>query len=356
MAVVEVVKYDGSSDVLAWKYPNEEMGTWTQLIVNESQEAVLFKGGKALDIFASGRHTLSTANIPLLSKLVNLPFGGESPFKAEVWFINKLHTLDIKWGTVSPIQIQDPKYNLFVPVRAFGQFGIQIQDSKKFLIKLVGTMSAFDTDTVSKYFKGLYMTKVKDAISTYIVKEKVTVLEINAYLTELSESLKQDMEKVLEEYGISLLNFYVNDVNVPEEDPAVQQLKAALAKRAEMDIVGYDYTQERSFDTLEGAAKNTGGGQGGLMGAGIGLGMGLGLGGNLGSQMGDMARNINTNGNKQNAEADNTEVCLKCGAKVSSNTKFCQECGTNLKKKCPKCEANLKGNAKFCQECGEKLE
>ena len=120
MAIVEVVKYNGKPDVLAWKYPNEELGTWTQLIVNESQEAVLVKGGKVFDVFGSGRHTLETANIPILNKIINLPFGGRSPFTAEVWYINKGYNLDIKWGTPSPVQIQDPKYGIFVPVRANG--------------------------------------------------------------------------------------------------------------------------------------------------------------------------------------------------------------------------------------------
>ncbi len=90
MAIVEVVKYNGKPDVLAWKYPNEELGTWTQLIVNESQEAVLVKGGKVFDVFGSGRHTLETANIPILNKIINLPFGGRSPFTAEMWYINVL--------------------------------------------------------------------------------------------------------------------------------------------------------------------------------------------------------------------------------------------------------------------------
>ena len=144
MAIVEVVKYDGSPDVLVWKYPSQELGTWTQLIVNESQEAVLYKGGKIFDIFQSGRHTLSTENIPLLNKIVNLPFGGRSPFTAEVWFVNKLYSLNVKWGTPTPIQVQDPKYGVFVPVRANGQFGIQIKDAEKFLVKLVGTASVFD--------------------------------------------------------------------------------------------------------------------------------------------------------------------------------------------------------------------
>ena len=231
MAVIEVVKYNGAPDVFAWKYPSEELGTWTQLIVNESQEAVLYKGGKALDVFPSGRHTLSTQNIPLLNHIINLPFGKRSPFTAEVWYVNKLFKLDIKWGTASPIQIQDPKYGVFLPVRSNGIFGIQIEDSKKFLIKLVGTMTIFDKKSIVQYFRGIYVTKVKDAISTYIVEKSVSVLEINVYLNELSESIKECIEPEMEKYGIKLVNFYVNEISVPEEDLAVIRLKQALAKR-----------------------------------------------------------------------------------------------------------------------------
>lgn len=356
MAIVEVVKYNGSPDVFAWKYPSEELGTWTQLIVNESQEAVLFKGGQALDLFTSGRHTLETANIPFLNKIINLPFGGRSPFTAEVWYINKVHSLDIKWGTATPIQLQDPKYKIFVPLRSFGQFGIQIEDSRKFLIKLVGTLSSFDKNSIVKYFRGLYLTKVKDAISSYLVHKQVSALEINAYLDELSEQLKEKMIPVLSEYGIRLVNFYVNDINVPEDDPAVIKLKEALAKRAEMDIVGYSYVQERSFDTLEGAATNPSSGQSGFMGAGIGLGMGVGIGGSFGSQMGGITQNISTASEKKN--------CPKCNAVMEKEKRFCSECGFDTQKQdtteerknvtCSNCGAAYSVNVKFCPECGHK--
>ena len=108
MAIVDVVSYQGNPDVFAWKFPNTELSTWTQLIVNESQEAILVKSGKICDVFQAGRHTLSTDNIPVLNKIINLPFGGQSPFTAEVWYINKVFSLDIKWGTATPIQLQDP--------------------------------------------------------------------------------------------------------------------------------------------------------------------------------------------------------------------------------------------------------
>jgi membrane protease subunit (stomatin/prohibitin family) len=383
MAIVEVVKYNGNPDVFAWKYPSEELGTWTQLIVNESQEAILFKGGQALDLFTSGRHTLETANIPILNKLINLPFGGRSPFTAEVWYVNKINSLDIKWGTATPIQLQDPKYKVFIPLRSFGQFGIQIEDARKFLIKLVGTLPEFSKDDLVKYFRGLYLTKVKDSISSYLVHKQISVLEINAYLSELSDELSQQILPALAEYGIKLVNFYINDISVPEDDTAVVKLKDALAKRAEMDIVGYNYTQERSFDTLEGAATNPGT-SGGIMGAGLGLGMGLGVGGGLGTQMSGMARAINTSEKKlcpscntemdkdqrfcgkcgcdvlnykSDAEKQHTQstegfiVCSNCGAKFPATAKFCTECG-NVYTPCPKCKADLKEGTTVCPECG----
>ena len=386
MGVVEVVKYNGTPDIVAWKFPSEELGTWTQLIVNESQEAILFKGGQALDVFGPGRHTLETANIPLLNRIINLPFGGRSPFTAEVWFVNKLHLLDIKWGTTAPIQLQDPKYKVFIPLRAFGQFGIQVAESKKFLTTLVGTMSVFDRTTVTDFFKGIYLTNVKDAISSYLIKQGVSMLEINAYLVELSEHLRDRISPTMDEYGISLINFFVKNVSVPEDDPAVMQLKAALAKRAEMDIIGFDYTQERSFDTLEGAATNPGAGQAGVMGAGIGMGMGFGIGGAMGGQMGNMANTINTQANPNSAPQQTVEApknmtaCANCGHSYSMEYKFCPKCsnpynpcsacgadmkegssnctgcGKSAPKPCPKCNtAILNENAKFCPECGESL-
>lgn len=355
MSIIDVVKYNGNADVFAWKFPSEELSTWTQLIVNESQEAVLYKGGKALDIFPAGRYTLETANIPILNNIINLPFGGRSPFTAEVWFINKAFALDIKWGTPTPIQLQDPKYKVFIPLLSYGQFGIQICDSKVFLTKLVGSLPVFDKSSILDYFRGLFLTKIKDAISTYLVQKSVSVLEINAYLDELSDYLKKKLVNELKEYGIILVNFYVNDINVPEQDPAVKRLKDALAKRAEMDIVGYNYAQERSFNTLEGAATNPSSGQSGLMGAGVGLGMGVGLGGVFGNQMGGIAQNLNTKSQIS---------CHNCKSQMDGDARFCSSCGYDTMQKndtrdpsvimCTKCGKPLDKNMKFCSSCGDK--
>ena len=343
MAIVSVDKYDGSPDVFAWKYPDSELGTWTQLIVNESQQAILFKGGQALDVFEAGRHTLSTANIPFLEALINLPFGGQSPFSAEVWFVNKQFNLDVKWGTPSPIQIQDPVYGVFVPVRSHGIFGLQIDDAKRFLVKLVGTLPAFTKNDIVRYFRGVYVSKVKDAISTYIVEHKVGILEINMYLDELSDYLRERIAPTMADYGISLTNFYVNDISVPEDDPAVVSLKQTLAKRAEMNIIGYNYVQERSFDTLEGAATNPGSGSSDLMGAGLGLGMGFGMGGGFGSAFADMARNLSPLGQELR--------CPSCGTAMAQEQKFCGQCGRPASTP----PAKPAASARFCTQCGEPM-
>lgn len=356
MALIDRVKYDGRADVFAWKYPSDELSTWTQLIVNESQCAILFKGGRALDIFGPGRHTLDTANIPLLCNFVNLPFGGQTPFTAEVWYVNLVDNLEIKWGTPSPIQIQDPKYGVFVPIRSNGVFGMRITDPRLFLVKLVGTLRSFTSQDVARYFRGLYVTRVKDAISTYFTEHKVSILEINSYLDELSDYMCEKVLPFMGEYGIGLVNFFVNDISFPEDDPAVVRLRDALAKKAEMDVIGYSYEQERTFDTLEGAATNAGSGVAPVMGAGMGLGMGFGMGAGMGNVFTGMADSLTTSG-------PSSSICPKCKAPVSPSQRFCGACGCDVaaaselrQESCPYCKASLSGSPRFCPECGKPLQ
>ena len=355
MAIADVIKYNGNPGLLAWKFPGEELGTWTQLIVNESQEAVLFKDGRALDLFGAGRHTLETQNIPILNKIINLPFGGRSPFAAEVWYVNMLSTLDVKWGTPSPIQMQDARYGIFVPVRANGLFGIRVEDARKFLIKLVGTMPAFDRNMLTNHFRGLCVTKVKDVLSSYLLKKQISVMEINAYIDELSGYMKERIEPDMAEYGIRLINFYVNEISVPEEDPSVRKLKDALAKKAEMDIIGFDYRQERSFNALEGAASNPGSAGALFMGAGIGTGMGLGMGSAMGAGSGGISGELRTEQSGERPGQEQQLLCPGCGSRIPAGGRFCPECGIPLAKKCPKCSAAIEGDPRFCPECGEKL-
>lgn len=359
MALIDVIKYEGSPDVFAWKHPEAELGTWTQLIVNQSQEAILFKDGKALDLYGAGRHTLSTANIPILNNIINLPFGGESPFAAEVWYVNKVSSLDVKWGTTNPIQLQDPKYNIIVPVRAFGQFGIRIEDSRKFLLKLVGTMHEFNQANLVNYFRGLLIMNINSMLTSYLVQKRISVLEINAFIGEMSTHFESIIAPVLAEYGIQVLNLYIQNVNLPEDDPSVIRLRDALARRAEMDIIGYTYQQERTFDTLEGAAKNEGSMQSGLMGAGIGMGMGYGVGAPLGNEMSQISKVINTGDKSQ------FDICSSCQHANLKESTFCSSCGKPLADltkqatkdtvaKCNICGLPLLEGSKFCAGCGDK--
>ena len=355
MGIIKVVEYNGPDphDAFAWKYSDktrasDELSTWTQLVVREAQEAILFKNGQAFDLFTAGRYTLSTNNIPLLSAFINLPYGGESPFKAEVWFVNKLYSLDVKWGTPSPIQIQDPRYGVWLPVRSYGQFGIRIADSRQFLLKLVGSLGSFTKENISQFFKGLLITRIKDLVSNYMITERKGILELNAYLNEISYHMEEELRPVLEDYGIELVNFFVNSINVPEDDTVVIQLKNALAKRAEMDILGYSYQQQRSFDTLEKAASNEGNGAG-LMQAGIGLGMGVGVGGALGQTAAHITKNLSTEGQEKLTEK--SKVCSNCGTPFNPDARFCFQCGRKINM-CGSCGHDFPNNAAKCPECG----
>ena len=300
MPVIDLVKWNSTPDLLAWKFPSDELSTWTQLIVNELQEAFLVRGGVYEGPFGAGRHTLSTENLPLLRSVLALPFGAKSPFSAEAWFVNKLVNLNVKWGTPDPIQLQDPKFHMMVPVRAFGQYGVKIDNSKQFLLKLVGTVRGFDTDVLTDYFRGVFITKIKTEIANAIIKRGQSILEIATQLDDLSSALKASLTGEMAQYGVRLETFNINSINLPDEDPAVKTLKAALAKKAEMEIVGFNYQQEHSFDVLKTAAGNQGA-AGGAMGAGIGLGMGFGMGMPMGNAMSSLATNIQPQKNASEA-------------------------------------------------------
>lgn len=292
MAVIDVVKWDANPNLFAWKFPSDNLRLGTQLIVSETQEALLVSGGVYDGPFGGGRHTLETENIPLIGSLFSLPFGGQTPFTAEVWFVNRVSNLNIPWGTESPIQLQDPRFGVMVPVRSYGQYGIEIEDSKKFLMRLVGNVASFDRESLVAYFRGNLITQIKTEIAKTIIHLKMSVLEVGAMLAEVSQEMHSRLTPHFAAYGLVLREFNVHSINVPETDPAVTTLKTALAKRAHMEIVGFNYQQERQFDVLETAAGNEGGAAAPIMGAGIGLGAGLGIGAGVGSAMGGLASGL----------------------------------------------------------------
>jgi membrane protease subunit (stomatin/prohibitin family) len=285
---VDVVKWDAPADQLVWKFPSSELSTMTQLIVNESQTAILFKDGQRTDVFGAGRHTLSTNNIPLLNGLVNLPFGGKSPFAAEVWFCNRAIPLDLKWGTPSPLQLEDPQYGLVVPVSAFGQMGIRVKDPAVFVGRIVGTVPDFSTRTVLDYFKGVLVSQLKAGIAQAIVRRQVPILQIETELVTLSEDLQNALQPHYNQYGLEVQLFRIMSISVPEDDPGVQELKRAKAAAARRKIEGTNYAQERSFDVMQTGAGNEGMG-GAFAGIGAGLAVGQAIGGMAAQQMGPAA-------------------------------------------------------------------
>jgi membrane protease subunit (stomatin/prohibitin family) len=290
--LIDVIKYNGEADELVWKFPYENISTAAQLVVNQSQEAVFFKGGAVCDVFGPGTKTLSANNIPILQKVINLPFGGKTPFTAEVWYISKTVRRNLKFGTPVPVDLLDPLYNVSVPVRSFGEFGVQVTDSSAFLTQMVGTLHLFTTEDIIEQFKSLIARKLSACISKFIVRQKVTVVEIGAYLDEVSNFVRDAINEEFAQYGLRITNFDVASINFDKEDPNVRKILDSQSEAAKRRMEGYSYQQERQFDIMQGAAQNEGG-AGQMMGAGMGLGMGFGIGGMFGQQMGNMANVLN---------------------------------------------------------------
>jgi membrane protease subunit (stomatin/prohibitin family) len=292
MPTIDRIKFDSPSDeILVWKFPTDELKLGSQLIVHPTQEAIFVKGGEAFDLFTNGTHTLSTGNLPLLGRVINLPFGGQTPFTAEVWFINKTVKRDLKWGTQTPILLIDPEYNFPVSVRSYGRWGLRIAESRTFLMQLVGTLGLFDSTKVWEYFAGEIHQRFSNIIANYFADRSVSVFSVNTKLNVLSETCFTEIAPVLAAYGIELINFNVERVSIPEEE--VEKFQQVLGRRMEIDQiskskVGPAYTTMRSFDTLEKAASNPSGGIGAMLASGVGLGAGLGAGVSVGRHIGDV--------------------------------------------------------------------
>ncbi|MBI3297720.1 MAG: SPFH domain-containing protein [Elusimicrobia bacterium] len=332
--MIDRVKFDGPPGILVWKFPSDQLSWGAQVIVNQSQEALFFKGGEALDLLGPGTHTLKTANIPLLRAVVNAVYGGDSPFAAEIYFVNKAAQLDGKWGTKTPIPVLDPKFNVPLPIRAYGRFGVKVADARKLVVGLSGTVSQYSVESLTEHFRGLVMTKVKDYIAETVAVRKVCFLEISTLLEEISADLHAKLKGDFAGYGVELLNFFLESVTAPDDDPVVARLKKILGDKAELDILGVDYKTKRTFDALE-----AGGGAGAGLGAGMGLGMGMGV----GAQMGQQAA----------AAMGASAACPACKASVAPGAKFCPQCGGALgPKRCAKCSAEAAPGAKFCSACG----
>lgn len=233
MKLADIIKYEGDNTTFIWKHPIEDFNTSTQLIVHESQEAIFMMNGQALDLFGPGRYTLETQNIPLLRKLINIPTGGKTPFHCEVYFINKTTQMGIKWGTDSKVRFIDPLTGVPLQIGACGEMNLKVSDSRKLLVKLVGTTSGIAwnqegnrfTNSLKNSFKPLISTAVKVNLSKSIVSENINILEIDSHLDVLSATLKNNIIPGFEEYGLTIPQFYVTTVVLPEEDPNFKKIR-----------------------------------------------------------------------------------------------------------------------------------
>lgn len=236
MAIIDRIKYDGNSNGLQWliyKYPSEKFVLGTQLIVNQGQEALFFKGGKALDLFGPGTHTLSTGNLPILNDLVNLAFGGKTPFTAEIYYINKTVNLDMKWGTSTPIPLEDPLYGSILNIGARGQYGVTIDDSRLFVSRIVGAIPKGMTVNyllISKYFNSLINMKIKTVTAEYMIREKISFLEISQFLSGLSEAFKASVSSEFERFGIEIINFFCEAIAPRQSE--IEELRKQKGKNA----------------------------------------------------------------------------------------------------------------------------
>jgi membrane protease subunit (stomatin/prohibitin family) len=292
MALIDIVKCEGNDSEFVWKFPSENLRLGTQLIVKPAQAAFFVYRGKICDEVEPGAITLSTGNIPLLTTLISLPFGGDSPFQAEVWFVNRISKLDNKWGTLRPIQLEDPKYGLVVPVRAFGQFGFRIAEPRRFLEGITGTAKVFTAEQIAEYFKGVVLQAVNVNLGKAFIAEKISVLEASVHLDALAKHCSAVIQAELSRFGLELVNFFFHSINIPEEDASYQRLKVIKEKAAELNVLGRDiYQFDRSMEVLKTAAANEGG-TAGLMQAGVGLAVGAGVGQKMAEQAGQLVTKL----------------------------------------------------------------
>ncbi len=345
--LLKVIEWkDDSTNVIAYRYPMDdrsEIMNGCQLIVRESQCAVLVCEGKVCDVYTPGRHKLETGNMPVLTALMSWPYGFNSPFKAEVYFVNTKMFFNQKWGTSNPVMMRDNEFGV-VRLRAFGKFNYRVNDAKQFCTQILGTNSSFETSSLLDQFKSLIVTSFSDAVA----ESKISALDLAANYKEFSEFLTKQVQIEFNAYGIEASQVLIENISLPEE------VEKMLDTRTQMGVMKDEmqtFMQFQTANAIRDAAKN----ESGVAGAGIGVGAGIGMGNMFAESMKSV---FNNNNNSSNNNVDNNlKTCSKCGAKVNVNAKFCLECGEkfNEDKLCSKCGAKVNQNQKFCAECGEKI-
>lgn len=337
---IEVIEWtDSTSNIMVYRFPvmNKEIKMGAQLTVRESQAAIIVNEGQIADVFGPGRYELSTQNMPVLTKLKSWKYGFNSPFKAEVYFVNTKQFTDQKWGTSNPIMMRDAEFGI-IRLRAFGIFSFKVNDPVKFLKELFGTNEVFDTENIIGQLKRSIISGLTDMLG----ESKIPAIDLAMYYDELSSGAREKLQPRFEVFGFQLVTFYIENISLPEE------VEKVVDKRTSMGVIGdmQQYAKYQTAEAIRDAAQNE---SGGFASVGVGFGAGSAIGGMMGEA-------IKTMGQKpQETPQSSGTKCPNCGVIVPPGYKFCGSCGKSVtlpKVKCTKCSKEIDAGLKFCPECG----
>jgi len=347
--LLKVIEYiNDRHDTIIYKFPmndRAEIMNGSSLTVREGQVAIFMKDGRIADVFAPGRYVLRTANLPVLTSIMNWNKGFNSPFKCDVYFVETTQFAGQKWGTTNPFTMRDRDFGV-IRVRGYGKYSYRVTDAKLFMQTIAGQKREFTTAAISEHLRGLIISNITDVIAD----SKYGAIDLSSKLSQFNEIARVSLSKYFEEIGMALVTFVVENLSFPEE------VEKAIDKSSSLGILGgqmHNYTAMAQADALRDAAKNPG--MGGTM-------MGVGIMGAMGQNM--MHGNMGViqqshQANQQSAAAATVKrFCPHCGGTIlKENAKFCGECGKELPTQpiCPKCRAATKPGTKFCGECGTKL-
>jgi membrane protease subunit (stomatin/prohibitin family) len=341
MAIIDVIEHPNErSDEIVRRVPEIGSGEFklgSQLIVRESQEAVFVRDGKALDVFGPGRYTLSTDNIPLLTGLIGIPFGGRTPFTAEVYFVSKRDFTNEKWGTPQALIYRDKELGV-IRLRAYGTYTFRVADSQLFVNQIVGARGGYSTNQINEYLRSIILNEFNDILGSL----NTSILDIQSMTGELAATTRAALNDDFARIGLELRSFQISAITPPEEVQQRIDERSGMAALGDMNT----YMQYKTAQALGDAATT-----GGDAGAGVGLGAGMAMGAQIANAM------SGSFGAGASAGAA-TKLCPTCNATVPANANFCPSCGHNFNPQpaiCPKCGARNPAGSKFCTECGTSL-
>ncbi len=335
---VEVIEWlDDSSDTMVYRFPvqGQEIKMGARVTVREGQFAVFVSEGRITDVFNPGLHTLTTRNLPILTKLKAWKHGFNSPFKAEVYFVSARQFTDQKWGTSNPVMLRDPELGA-IRLRAFGIFSFKVNDPALFMREIVGTDGHFTAEEITGQLKRLTISGFSDLLA----ESNIAAFDLASKYDELSAKAQAKLDPEFKSHGLALSMFYVENISLP---PEVEKM---LDKRASMGVVGdlNRFTQFQTAQAIESAAKNPGG----VAGAGVGIGAGVAMGQSMMGAMGSQAQ-------AARAPASASATCVKCAKSIAVGSAFCSLCGAPQGRSCSKCKAAVTPDAKFCSSCGASI-